>query len=152
MIKRPDVPAEVLGRQVPERFRRRRIYLEDPGRLVTEVLEWVEQEISDAAAPADGDVVKDRETLVRGCIELLDLVRNEAAADRLVELLSSAGIDEVGAPGEPFDSSRHAAVGRAPAPDPSHHNRIAEVQTPGFVDRGQTLQPARVVVYRQEGA
>lgn len=63
--------------------------------------------------------------------------------------LARAGVQRVGAPGEPFDPRLHEAVGQergTPYPD----GHVAEVVQPGYRLRDRLIRPARVVVARGE--
>jgi molecular chaperone GrpE len=63
--------------------------------------------------------------------------------------LARAGVQRVGAPGEPFDPRLHEAVGyERGTPYPDGH--VAVVVQPGYRLRERLIRPARVVVARGE--
>ncbi len=70
-------------------------------------------------------------------------VRGVLAIQRkLAALLESMGVEAVPAEGEPFDPTRHEAVGRAPGPE----NVCLQVVQQGYTLNGAVIRPAQVVV------
>jgi molecular chaperone GrpE len=67
---------------------------------------------------------------------------------RLSETLKRLGLETVGAPGEPFDPTRHEAVVFEPDPGASGQT-IGAVIRPGYRIGGRLLRPAEVVVRGQ---
>lgn len=79
-------------------------------------------------------------------------VRDVLAGVELVErkvlrVLTAAGLERVGAEGEPFDPNVHEAVSTAPASTAEQDHLVASVLQPGYRFAGSLLRPARVVVY-----
>ena len=57
-------------------------------------------------------------------------------ADDILQILDRCGLEAFSAePGEPFDRSRHRAMGVISCDDQSRHNTVAEVLALGFRDR-----------------
>jgi molecular chaperone GrpE len=71
----------------------------------------------------------------------------ELVERKLLRELSGAGLERVGATGEPFDPNVHEAVASLPAPDAEQDHRVAAVMQPGYRFGGALLRPARVSVY-----
>jgi GrpE len=90
----------------------------------------------------------DRATLVRGCIELRDYVRDDDTRQELAHLLGSVGVIEYDGAGEAFDASRHRALDTLPTDDATRHDVVAETVRVGYDDRGRVLRRAEVIVYR----
>lgn len=65
---------------------------------------------------------------------------------KLLKALTGAGLEIVDPTGEPFDPSRHEAVGTEPAASRDEDHTVARVYQRGYVFGGQLLRPARVVV------
>jgi molecular chaperone GrpE len=70
----------------------------------------------------------------------------EPIRDQLVEILTKAGLEQNGAPGDPFDPECHDAVMHEPADDPADESTIAEVLRTGYSWKGRVLRPAMVKV------
>ena len=80
------------------------------------------------------------------------MVDSDALREQLVDALADAGVTPVDVPaGEPFDSSRHHAIGRLDTADPARHNLVARTERSGFVDRGKRLRYPDVVVFSANG-
>lgn len=87
--------------------------------------------------------------LVSSVIAARDLLDpHSVMAQRLGAALSGGGVQELVPIGQPFDPSRHHAVGTAGTTDPATANRIAEVQRVGYTDAHHTIRPPEVVVFR----
>ena len=71
----------------------------------------------------------------------------ELVERKLLRELTGAGLERVGASGEPFDPNSHEAVASLPAPDVEQDHRVAAVMQPGYRFGGSLLRPARVSVY-----
>ena len=67
---------------------------------------------------------------------------------RLSETLKRLGLETVGAPGEPFDPTRHEAIVFEPDPD-ARGQTVGAVIRPGYRIGGRLLRPAEVVVRGQ---
>jgi len=92
----------------------------------------------------------DRETLVELCIELDDLLTDEALREKLRRGLRRVGVEAVEPAGARFDPEVHCAVGTAAAGDAADDRLIARVERAGFSDHGLEVRPPEVVVYRRE--
>lgn len=102
-----------------------------------------------AADPAlDGELVRQRDSLVQACIGLGDSVDNPAVRERLTRALAEIGVLAMVPDGELFDPAWHRAVDRVAAADPTLHNRVAGTQRLGYVDHGRLVRPADVTVYQ----
>jgi len=96
----------------------------------------------------DADSERDRAILIKACIEVADLLDSDALREQLLDALAEIGVRPVVvAPGEPFDSSRHRAVGRLPTPDAESHNLVVGTERAGFFDHGRRLRWPDVVVF-----
>jgi molecular chaperone GrpE len=119
-----------------KRMMRERLEAEARGKaeLVKEILEPMD----DIARFAHVDpAVTDSTTLVEGV----------AMVERKLEkTLRSAGLEVVNPVGEPFDPTKHEAVGTESAASPEEDHTIGRVYQVGYTFRGQLLRPARVVV------
>jgi hypothetical protein len=105
-----------------------------------------------APRPAPDDTLasrpaSERAALVALCIELDDLLSNDALREKLRRGLRRVGVDAVVPDGARFDPEAHRAIGTAAAPDPASERIIARVERPGFRDRGVDLRPPEVIVY-----
>jgi molecular chaperone GrpE len=72
-----------------------------------------------------------------------------AVRDQIEAVLQRQGVTRIGAPGEPFDPERHAAVGVVNT-DHVPDGTIAEVVRSGFALGDRVLRPAEVIVARKE--
>jgi hypothetical protein len=91
---------------------------------------------------------RDRSVLVEACVEVSDVVPSAALCEQLVDALAAAGVTQIEvAADEPFDASRHRAVGRAGTCDGAAENLVARTERPGYVDRGRRLRYPEVIVY-----
>jgi molecular chaperone GrpE len=71
----------------------------------------------------------------------------ELVERKLARVLGQAGLERVGAEGEPFDPNVHEAVTSVPASGEEQDHRIASVFQPGYRFGGALLRPARVSVF-----
>lgn len=71
----------------------------------------------------------------------------ELVERKLLRALAGAGLERVGAEGEPFDPHTQEAVSTLPAPTADQDHRVASVLQPGYRFGGALLRPARVSVY-----
>jgi molecular chaperone GrpE (heat shock protein) len=86
-------------------------------------------------------------------MEVSDLVDSPALREQLLDALKASGVKPIEAGvGEPFDSTRHKAVGTIPTNDPVNDNTVAETQRPGYVDRGKRVRYPEVLVFKWSGA
>lgn len=99
----------------------------------------------------DAALVEERAAMVHLCIELDDLLTNDALRQKLRRGLRRVGVTVEVPEAVPFDADRHRAVGTAPAPDPMLVGTIASVERPGFADAGEQLRPPDVIVYTAKG-
>jgi hypothetical protein len=91
---------------------------------------------------------RDRAILVRACLDVSDLLESEALREQILDALADVGVSPVlVAAGEPFDSSRHRAVGTVPTSDAAFHNLVAGTERPGFADHGRRLRWPDVLVF-----
>lgn len=72
-------------------------------------------------------------------------------AKQIESAFASYGIEEVGTVGEPFDPSRHEALGMDPTDDKTKDDTVTAVLEKGYAVRGTVLRPARVRVAQFEG-
>ncbi len=101
---------------------------------------------------AGGPAARDREVLVRACVELSDSLTSEALSRRLRDALHRAGVQAVLVDeGAAFDATHARIVDRVPTDDPALDNRVAGTERPGYVDRGRILRVPEVMVYKLEG-
>lgn len=70
----------------------------------------------------------------------------EPIRNQLVELLTKAGLERTGEPGDAFDPELHDAVMHEPAEDGQDGSVIAEVLRTGYSWKGRVLRPAMVKV------
>jgi molecular chaperone GrpE len=104
-------------------------------------------------------VAEEREAMLRDWLTVLDSVERslrmdasdtsgmQAVLEQIDALLQRQGVARVGAVGEPFDPTRHEAIGvqdDADTPD----GTIAELARSGFALGDRILRPAQVVVAR----
>jgi molecular chaperone GrpE len=119
-----------------KRMMRERLEAEARGKaeLVKDILEPMD----DIARFAHVDpAVTDSTTLVEGV----------AMVERKLEkTMKAAGLEVVNPVGEPFDPTKHEAVGTEPAQSPEEDGTVGRVYQLGYTFRGQLLRPARVVV------
>jgi molecular chaperone GrpE len=71
----------------------------------------------------------------------------ELVERKLARALSAAGLERLGAEGEPFDPNVHEAVTSMPASSAKQDHQVASVMQPGYRFGGALLRPARVAVY-----
>jgi molecular chaperone GrpE len=99
-----------------------------------------------------GACARERAILATACIEVSDLVDSAALREQLLDALKASGVSPVEAGvGEPFDSSRHKAVGTIPTTDRGNDNTVAETQRPGYADRGKRVRYPEVLVFKWSG-
>jgi hypothetical protein len=101
--------------------------------------------------PVRDETRNDRDALIRSCVYLYDIVREPVLRDRLREALAEAGVSELDNVGGRFDPVKHIATGRVPTDNPSLDGQIADVERPGFSDRGRVLRLPEVTVYSATG-
>lgn len=110
-------------------------------------------QVRSANGHAAGACARERAILATACIEVGDLVDSAALREQLLDALKASGVSPVEAGvGEPFDSSRHKAVGTIPTSDRGNDNTVAETQRPGYVDRGKRVRYPEVLVFKWSGA
>lgn len=81
-----------------------------------------------------------------------DVVDGVALVDRkLRRELENAGLERIGAEGEPFDPNTMEAMGSIPTDDPDQDHTVAIVFQPGYRFGGHLVRPARVQVHVHEG-
>lgn len=71
----------------------------------------------------------------------------ELVERKLRRVLTGAGLERLGAAGEPFDPNGHEAVSTVPAPTAEQDHLVAAVLQPGYRFAGALLRPARVTVF-----
>jgi len=71
----------------------------------------------------------------------------ELVERKLLRVLTGAGLERLGAEGEPFDPHAHEAVSTTPAPTAQQDHLVASVLQAGYRFGGLLLRPARVSVY-----
>ena len=102
--------------------------------------------------------------VVQGLIEVLDDIMRFAHLDpatvdsttvvqgvamverKIMKTLSGHGLELIEPMGRPFDPAFHEAVATEPATSEAEDHLVARVYQPGYLFRGQLVQPARVVV------
>ncbi|GAC1516050.1 MAG: hypothetical protein NVS1B4_09130 [Gemmatimonadaceae bacterium] len=82
----------------------------------------------------------------RTVVEGVELVER-----KLMKALTTAGLLVLNPVEEPFDPSRHEAVGTEPALSHEDDHLVARVYQQGYLFNGQLLRPARVVVRQWPG-
>lgn len=91
---------------------------------------------------------RERATLIKACVDVSDLLESDALREQILDALAEIGVlPVVVAAGEPFDSSRHRAVGTVPTPDAAFHNLVAGTERAGFSDHGRRLRWPDVLVF-----
>lgn len=91
---------------------------------------------------------RDRATLIKACLEVSDLLDSDALREQILDALGEIGVRPVVvAAGEPFDSSRHRAVGTVPTADAAFHNLVAGTERAGFSDHERRLRWPDVLVF-----
>lgn len=81
--------------------------------------------------------------------DTVTLLEGERATLRLLdEALKGSGIEEIDPQGEPFDPTRHEAIGMLPSTD-LEPNSVIEVIQKGYAVHDRVLRPARVLVSRE---
>lgn len=98
----------------------------------------------------DPVTIEERRTLADACIEVRDLVSNDALRERLGTALGQVGIAEVDPSGLPFDPRRHRAAETVPTTDDARHNVVASTARVGYVDHGRQVRKPDVVVYKKQ--
>ncbi|MEV8638369.1 nucleotide exchange factor GrpE [Streptosporangium sp. NPDC051023] len=93
-----------------------------------------------------------RAALVDACIGYRDQIseRHPRLADRLMEGLNLAGVQEIIADGQRFDPRLHEAFGTEPTERPELHDLVAETVKRGYADGGRVIRVPQVAVYRHE--
>ena len=71
----------------------------------------------------------------------------QAVLDQMDAILRRRGVERVGQPGEPFDPTRHEAIG-VEVTDAAPSRTIKSVQRSGFAAGDRMIRPAQVVVTR----
>ena len=98
--------------------------------------------------PADvGVAMVQRDVLAETCMDVADLVENDALAERLKLGLRRAGYEILAPTGGRFDPEVHEAFERRPTDDPALDRVVAATMRPGYRLDGQTIRYAKVVVY-----
>jgi molecular chaperone GrpE (heat shock protein) len=72
--------------------------------------------------------------------------------EQVEDALAEVGVTAFTADGERFDPSRHEAAGVTPTDDPQRDGLVAETERYGYLDGGDLVRPARVVVWRRNAA
>lgn len=100
--------------------------------------------------PADEpvDVEAERRVLIDLLIYAFDRARSPGVCERLTAGLAAIGVQLIRPDGALFDPGVHEAGGVAPTSDRLLHNKIAETESVGFVDRGRLIREPVVVVYQ----
>jgi molecular chaperone GrpE len=96
---------------------------------------------------APATVAGQRDVLAETCMDVADLVANNALADRLRLGLKRAGYEILAPTGGFFDPDEHQVFERRPTDDPALDRVVAATIRPGYRLDGQTVRSARVVVY-----
>lgn len=65
---------------------------------------------------------------------------------KMKDFLQRNGVKEIAAVGEPFDTDRHEALTKIPAPDAAQRGRVVDVVTKGYMLHDKVLRFAKVVV------
>lgn len=154
----PVLPDQVLGVDVPRRFRGLGVRCADADRVLVEFAAWLEGARRGATVAPDSAVGErdasrasaERLLLISTCIDLRDrLAHTSPALDRtLRSALERVGVLEVSADGERFDEQRHNAVERAWTDDVELSGSVASTDRVGYADGEHLLREPDVVVYR----
>lgn len=112
---------------------------ENWSRAQAEVVAGVLDSLDDLGRVAHFDAEK---TPVRDVLAGVELVER-----KVLRALAGAGLERLGAEGEPFDPNIHEAVSTLPAPTADQDHRVASVLQSGYRFAGALLRPARVSVY-----
>jgi molecular chaperone GrpE len=93
-------------------------------------------------------LARDRQVLVKACVEVSDVVSSAALRSQLVDTLADVGVTPIQVRvGERFDPARHRAVDRVVTDDQALDDLVAETERPGYSDRGARLRLPEVLVY-----
>jgi molecular chaperone GrpE len=83
--------------------------------------------------------------------DVATLLEGERATLRLLDdALAGVGIEEIDPAGEPFDPTKHEAIGMLPSAE-LEPNSVLEVIQKGYGLHDRVLRPARVLVSREPG-
>lgn len=158
---------QILGQPLPRRFQGAWLRFESPVRVLRDIADWIDASFvvtpGEPPREADGDLARrlaeserergrletERASLVGQVIEARDVAGSGVLGERLGIALAEVGVSETGAANERFDPGVHRAVDRVEAPDPLLDGVIAEVERPGYRDRGRVLRRPEVIVYRR---
>ena len=110
-----------------------------------------------AAREIERRVGDEREAVLLEWLEALDSVERalrmkpdaeglRAVLEQMEAILARQGVARTGAPGEPFDSERHEAIGVRDGG--GEQPTIADVARSGFTISDRVLRPAQVIVTR----
>jgi molecular chaperone GrpE len=69
--------------------------------------------------------------------------------EKLLSVLTEAGLERIPTRDEPFDPERHEALATQPV-EPERSGKVIEELVPGFMFRGKLVRPARVTVGVEE--
>jgi molecular chaperone GrpE len=89
-----------------------------------------------------------RGILADTCMDVAEMLENDALTARLQLGLEQAGYEIVAPTGGRFDPKVHEAFARRPTDDPALELVVAATVRPGYRLDGQTIRQAKVVVYR----
>jgi molecular chaperone GrpE len=128
-----------------ENFRKRtaRERSETWSRAQAEVVSGLVDAIDDLGRVSQVDAAHSRAESLLPAVQMIER--------KVLKQLESAGLERVGASGEPFDPSRHEAVGTEPAITAQQDHVIASVLQPGYRFGGALIRPARVRVFVWQG-
>jgi len=101
--------------------------------------------------PDDRPLLREREVLVRGLVDLLPQLP-EGLVWQAEKALSTVGVRQVVADGERVDPRRHHVVGTEPPVDADRVNTVARTIRPGYADGDQLVIHPKVVVYATDQA
>jgi molecular chaperone GrpE len=155
-VPEPEVRAEPQAEAGPtvEELESRNAELEDRYRRALADLDNYRKRV---AREVERRLDEGADALVQDWLELVDSVDRASATDgesflplqtQIGVILAREGIARVGAPGEPFDPTKHEAVAvveTGDAPD----RTIVDVARSGFARGDRVLRPAQVTVARQ---
>jgi molecular chaperone GrpE len=146
----PDAPERDLTNelaQMEDRLKRAAADLDNYRKRTARELERIVTERGDAMLLEWLEVVDavDRALAQQPENPLRDGLR--AVLDQMESILARAGVRRIGAPGEPFDPTRHEAI-EVRETDEAPDRTVVDVLRSGYARGDRILRPAQVVVAR----
>ncbi|RUP26247.1 MAG: nucleotide exchange factor GrpE, partial [Mycolicibacterium sp.] len=90
----------------------------------------------------------ERRSTIAGCLQLRAVFDDDVSVGLLDRALAFGGVQRFEPLGERFDPACHQVTGTVAAPDATADGTVAHTSMAGYLDAGQLLLPADVVVYK----